>query len=391
MLFKSPERKSPATRTKSLSLYRIENNKGTGSKNLTRRSPRAIFPEEERRESGRRITRVLPLHKHRISMRIPRFKQSPDQTAVYHCISRIVGGEFLLAENPVKEALQRMMHRQSAFCGVQIITYSLMSNHFHILARVRPQPELTDGELLKRTAEFYGRTAPITLRIAESIRIGGGCRDQERTRLLKRMIDISVFMKELKQRFTVWYNKRTDRFGTLWAERFRSILVEDRADVVRTVAAYIDLNPVRAGMVEDPANYRFCGYAEAAAGQSMAIAGIESFVGTAEGDWRRVVGKYRETLFSKAGSGETNDDLELEKIRKLWKAKGKLSATQAIRLRIRYFNDGAALGSQLFVEEIFQRFRHRFGPKRRTCARTLRRMPFPELRTLRALRVSPVE
>jgi putative transposase len=325
-------------------------------------------------------------------MRRPRFKLSPSESsAVYHCISRIVAGEFLLSTAPIKETLRRMMRRQAAFCGVQIITYSLMSNHFHILTRVPIQPELTDLELLKRVEIFYGKDAPESLRLNESMALGGSIREQERIRFLKRMYDVSVFMKELKQRFTVWYNKRTDRFGTLWAERFRSILVEDRADVVRTVAAYIDLNPVRAGMVEDPANYRFCGYAEAAAGQSMAIAGIESFVGTAEGDWRRVVGKYRETLFSKAGSGETNDDLELEKIRKLWKAKGKLSATQAIRLRIRYFNDGAALGSQLFVEEIFQRFRHRFGPKRRTGARTLRRMPFPELRTLRALRVSPVE
>ncbi len=284
-----------------------------------------------------------------------------------------------------------MMRRQAEFCGVQIITYSLMSNHFHILTRVPPQPEITDGELLKRSADFYGQSAPETLRIAESIRIEGKIPDQERIRLLKRMNDVSVFMKELKQRFTIWYNKRNHRFGTLWAERFRSILVEDRADVVRTVAAYIDLNPVRAGMVEDPANYRFCGYAEAAAGIAMAIRGIESFEGTGGSDWRRVVGKYRETLFSKAGLGETNGTLEAVRIRKIWKAKGKLSVAQAIRLRIRYFKDGAVLGSQLFVEEIFQKYRERFSAKRQTGARTLRRMPFPELRTLRALRVCPVE
>jgi putative transposase len=325
-------------------------------------------------------------------MRKPRFMiPSSEASSVYHCISRIVAGEFLLTPDPVKESFRRMMRRQGAFCGIQLITYSVMSNHFHILLRVPEQPELEDRDLLNRVRTFYGATAPETVRVTQSFASGGSIRDQERIRLIKRMYDVSVFMKELKQRFTVWYNKRHERFGTLWAERFRSILVEDRAEVVRTVAAYIDLNPVRAGMVNDPVNYRFCGYGEAAAGNEAAINGIESFEGTGEGDWRQVIGKYRETLFSKGWMGEADGAAELEKIRGIWKAKGKLSQWEAIRLRIRYFNDGAALGSRLFIEGIFQRYRARFGPKRKTGARTLRRLPFKGLRTLRSLRVSAVE
>lgn len=325
-------------------------------------------------------------------MRLPRFKLSPSESsAVYHCISRIVAGEFLLSTAPIKETLHRMMRRQAAFCGVQIITYSLMSNHFHILTRVPIQPELTDLELLKRVEIFYGKDAPESLRLNESIALGGSIREQERIRFLKRMYDVSVFMKELKQRFSVWYNKNHNRFGTLWAERFRSILVEDRPEVVRTIAAYIDLNPVRAGMVTDPVNYRFCGYGEAAAGNEPAIKGIESFVGTEDGDWRSVLGNYRETLFSKSGARKAVGITELEKVREIWRAKGKLSRFEALRLRIRYFNDGAVIGAAGFVEAMFQKHRDRFGPKRKTGPRTLRRLPFKELHTLRALRVSAVE
>lgn len=321
-------------------------------------------------------------------MRKPRFKLSPESTAVYHCISRIVAGEFLLASNPVKETLRKMMRRQAAFCGVRIITYSLMSNHFHILVRIPPQPDLSDRDLLERVQAFYGVRAPETLQIAQIIAEGGSLREQERTRLLKRMNDVSVFMKELKQRFSVWFNRKHERFGTLWAERFRSILVEDTTSVVRTVAAYIDLNPVRAGLVEDPLNYRFCGYGEAAAGNSLAINGIEVFEGSEGGDWRRVVGKYRETLFSKCPATDT---LALERIRGFWRAKGKLSPCEALRLRIRYFTDGAVLGSRSFVEAMFQKHRDRFSSGRKTGARTLKGLPFKELRTLRALRVSAVE
>ncbi|MCF7762936.1 MAG: transposase [Verrucomicrobia bacterium] len=323
-------------------------------------------------------------------MRRPRFTLPNTLTAVYHCISRIVAGEFLLAPDTNKEVLRGMMRRQAAFCGVEIITYSLMSNHFHILTRVPAQPDLTDQDLLKRVEIFYGSKAPETLHIAESIRTGGSLPEQERSRLMKRMNDVSVFMKELKQRFSVWYNKKHNRFGTLWSERFRSILVEDRPEVVRVVAAYIDLNPVRAGMVEDPADYRFCGYTDAASGNALAIKGIASFEGTGDEDWRNVVGRYQQTLFGKAGT-DNNSVLTPQRIREIWKTKGRLSLLQSLRLRIRYFNDGAVLGTQIFVEGMFQKHRDRFGPKRKTGARTLRHLPFKELRILRALRKSPVE
>lgn len=62
-------------------------------------------------------------------------------------------------------------------------------------------------------------------------------------------------------------------FETLWAERFKSVLVEGFGNALETVAAYIDLNPVWAGIVEDPKDYRFCGYAEAVAKEVKALTG----------------------------------------------------------------------------------------------------------------------
>jgi hypothetical protein len=75
-----------------------------------------------------------------------------------------------------------------------------------------------------------------------------------------RMGDVSEFIKTLKQRFTQWFNKRQGRRGTLWEERFKSVLMEGRGHVLATMAAYIDLNAVRAGLVKDPKDFRFCGY-----------------------------------------------------------------------------------------------------------------------------------
>jgi hypothetical protein len=80
-------------------------------------------------------------------------------------------------------------------------------------------------------------------------------------------------MKTLLQRFTRWHNKRSDRSGNLWEETFKSVVVEDGL-ASRTMAAYIDLNPVRAGMVADPAEYRWSSDGEAmgATGRSGAKA-----------------------------------------------------------------------------------------------------------------------
>ena len=191
-------------------------------------------------------------------MRKPRIKVT-DHTAVYHCISRVVGGEYLL-DDPCKETFRVFMWQQADFAGLQVLTYCLMTNHTHILVRV-PRPfEVTDAELLERVQALYGVEAPETERLRRDLERGGKIPRKLRERLLKRMGDVSAFMKELKQRFSRWYNEGHDRFGTLWAERFKSVLVEDDSEALRTVAAYIDLNPVRASLVQDPKDYRYCGY-----------------------------------------------------------------------------------------------------------------------------------
>jgi hypothetical protein len=83
--------------------------------------------------------------------------------------------------------------------------------------------------------------------------------EEIRHRYTRRMHDLSWFMKSLLERFTKWFNGRHSRSGTLWEDRFKSVIVESGA-------AYIDLNPVRAGMVDDPADYRWSGYGEAVGG-----------------------------------------------------------------------------------------------------------------------------
>lgn len=321
-------------------------------------------------------------------MRQPRIK-IPDQSAVYHCISRCAGNQFLL-DDPDKEQLSIMLRQQADFCGVQIITHSALDNHFHLEVRIVPPGELPDAELLRRAEAFYPPQAPLLRMMRLEWERDQALSAQLRNKLLQRMGDLSCFMKELKQRFSRWYNRRHGRIGTLWAERFRSVLVEDDPEATRIIALYIDLNSLRAGQVLDPKDYRFCGYAEAVAGHQLARAGLLSALG--QESWESGGAEYRQRLFLAAGKAGASGKAQLDRqpILDVLRKGGKIEYGEALLLRVRYFCDGLAFGSERFVEGVFQRFRKQFGPRRRKGARKLRGLPFDQLRTLRDLRIDPV-
>ena len=66
-------------------------------------------------------------------MRMPRIKLG-GTSAVQHCISRVVRGQMLL-NNGCKDTRVEILGALARFCGVEVITYCVMSNHFHILIR----------------------------------------------------------------------------------------------------------------------------------------------------------------------------------------------------------------------------------------------------------------
>jgi len=322
-------------------------------------------------------------------MRMARIKVA-GRGAVYHCISRVVGGQMLLGSLE-KERLRELLWQQAEFSGVEVVTYCLMSNHIHLLVRVTAEVSASDGELLARALKFYGKKSLYVQTLQKAFAKQGALPEDLREGLRERMGDVSVFMKELKQRFSKWFNKERNRFGTLWAERFKSVLVEDQPGVVQAVAAYVDLNPVRAGLVKDPKDYRWCGYGEAVAGNETARRGLASFHRSAE--WTEIGREYREVLLVTSGTAGRSGKVVLDpdEIRRELKREGALTLGQVLRLRVRYFTDGVVLGSQNYVNGVFAEYRDRFGPRRKSGARRLRGLDaLSDLTTMRDLRVDVV-
>ncbi|MBC2600865.1 transposase [Puniceicoccus vermicola] len=275
-----------------------------------------------------------------------------DQLAYYHLMSRTVNGEALFGDRE-REVLRKMIWQVAEFSGVRVVTYAVMKNHFHILVEVPPAgTEVSDAELVRRYRKLYPKPTPWNPMPAEVLE--GHLKDnfldgrELRKELTRRMHDVSEFMRTLKLRYTLWFNRSRDRFGPLWSARFKSVLVEGDRWALRTVAAYIDLNAVRAGLVSDPKDYRFCGYAEALGGGRLARAGLSMVDKDLAG--------YRQTLYG-SGGGEKEGKASIsheEAVRVLQEEKGKLPLSVVLRCRVRYFSDGMVLGSEDFVNKFLE-------------------------------------
>ena len=90
-----------------------------------------------------------------------------DGEGFYHVGSRCVDRTFRF-DDADKTHIVDQIRRMAAFCGMEVNTYSVMTNHFHILLHVLPERELTDDELASRVAALYGPTATIGPKSAEA-------------------------------------------------------------------------------------------------------------------------------------------------------------------------------------------------------------------------------
>jgi putative transposase len=258
------------------------------------------------------------------------------------------------------EEFLSLMRRWAAFCGIRIVDYVLMPNHFHILCEVPEPKALTQSELLERIKKGYGskRVKALQEKLLRFAQQPDGLDQSKRLFdfYLRQMNDLSIFMKKLKGCFAQQYNRRHKRHGALWSERFKSVLLEGGA-AVAAIAAYIDLNPVRAGLCEDPKDYRYCGYAEAIAkGTATAQEGLRTILNLPPSASREEVEtEYRKRLYLKGAVATKNKPpvFDLTKAQKVVEQeKGELSLWARLRCKIRYFNDRVILGSHSFVKRI---------------------------------------
>jgi len=162
------------------------------------------------------------------------------------------------------------------------------------------------------------------------------------------MRDISWYMHALEHRFTTWFNatRPTRRRGTLWAGRFTNVVLGN-AEAVWRCLNYVELNPVRAKMVNDPADYRFCSFG--------------AWTGTGRHPFAHNVQEVLLPWLSGQYGIRTLKDLYKVLRGAFAEITGRSDIPQndmtkfciGVNHRVRYWVDGLVIGSEAFIEENF--------------------------------------
>jgi hypothetical protein len=280
--------------------------------------------------------------------------QRPPGRTVYHVLSRSALAGFPLGAVE-KDYLLQLIRRLSSVYFVEVLGFSVLGNHFHLVVRMRPGETVSDAEVRKRFEIFYGSDSDRELT------------DGQVPLLRTKWASLSEYMREIKQTFSRFYNKRHGRRGFFWGDRFKSLIVED-GDT---------LNCVRAGLVERPEQYRWCslGYHPQTGNKGGFLSlhfGLTAFGEMSDAErfrsYRRFV--YRVgALRSGTGAAIAADVLQDEEARSF-----DLGTIDRFRYRTRYFTDSGVIGTKEFVSRCYRRFAGHF-----TCRHEKRPRPISGL------------
>ena len=276
-----------------------------------------------------------------------------DEKAIYHVMSRTALDGFPL-KDVEKDFLLDLIRRLSKLYLVEILGFCIMGNHFHLLVKMIPEFKFTDADIKKRYVEFYGDD--------------GAFAEGHLPHWRQKLSNLSEFVREIKVGFARYFNRRHNRRGYFWGDRFKSVIVENGETLINCLA-YIDLNPLRAGLVERPEQYRWnsLGYHVQTNSRDNFLStdfGLKEFNVKSKKErirgYRRYVYEAGSLNQPEKGNVKVIEDKVLQKERR---RAFQLSRTDRFRYRTRYFTDSGIIGSKEFVAENYQRFKHLFFSK----------------------------
>ena len=190
-----------------------------------------------------------------------------DDTPYYHVISRCVRRAWLCGFDEYTQrdyshrkgwVLERLERLTSVF-AIDACAYAVMSNHYHLVLHVdrhRPQG-WSDQEVVDRWSRLFRMPLAVQRwRQGEASEAEIEAAKQFVSRWRARLIDISWFMRCMNEYLARRANAEDECTGRFWQGRFNSQALLDEAGLL-TAMAYVDLNPVRAGMVATPEEAEF--------------------------------------------------------------------------------------------------------------------------------------
>ncbi|NQT92762.1 MAG: hypothetical protein HQ559_08375 [Lentisphaerae bacterium] len=282
-----------------------------------------------------------------------------------HVYNRTVGsaGEFLFRNTEKEEFVRRLM-KLSQFYVIDVISYQCMGNHFHALLHIPADPP-SNKEAARRYKQHYGGKRTIDPNSA-------ACGE-----LAAKLRDVSEYMKDLQQPFTRWFNRTRPvrRRGHLWADRFKNTILENGL-AVWDCWKYIEMNPARARMVANPADYRFCSFGRwCATGthpfqEAVTKLLLPVFRGLLHVESMEEIRTELKKEFARIIAVESRESPEKIDTAIAVAAEREAFSTRIDR-RVRYWVDGLVIGSESFVRDTIATARIGFKVRKRRLVRAV--------------------
>ena len=184
----------------------------------------------------------------------------PLEIAIAHVVQRCVRKCFLMGSDSDsgknydhrKQWLEDRLRRFAACFGVDLLGFSILSNHFHLILRSRPDVVATwdDTEVARRwlmicplRKDQQGNPLEPSESELNTIRSN----PQRLATIRRRLSDISWWMRLLSQPLAAMANREENQLGRFWQGRFHAVRICDETALL-ACAAYVDLNPIRAAL-----------------------------------------------------------------------------------------------------------------------------------------------
>jgi len=187
----------------------------------------------------------------------------PKEICIVHLVQRCVRRAYLTGQDAVtgkdygfrREWIRCRMERLASVFGVDILTYAILSNHMHLVVRTRPdvvQAWTNDEVALRWLRVFPGKRFDEQLAEPTTVDVKALAGNMERIAVVRsRLSDPSWFMRALSEPIARLANKQDECTGSFWEGRFKAQTITDEAGLL-ACSMYVDLNPIRAALVESP-------------------------------------------------------------------------------------------------------------------------------------------
>lgn len=196
---------------------------------------------------------------------------NPSEVQVIHCVQRCVRQAYLCGRDARtgvdfehrREWIRARFEFLASIFGIDCLTYTVLSNHLHIVLRSRPDvvQSWSDHEAATRWLRLFplrkdkagSPLEPTESDIATLTENSGRMAE-----IRKRLSDISWWMRCTAEHIARRANREENTSGRFWQGRYKAQLLLDEASLL-ACAMYVDLNPVRAAMAETPETAEFTG------------------------------------------------------------------------------------------------------------------------------------